>query len=659
MKQIKNILSICLLVLAVQVSNAQNEKPAYESYDWDKNPNYSVSDQEASIVAVKHRIIDEFYFKGRTDLVEYYLEHKVLWLNSDDRIEEYNKIYLPFSSRSQLKVSKARVINANGEIIELDKSKILSAEDEETGQQYKYFALEGIDKGSFIEYFYVIEQYPDYRGKRLTFQTAYPKYDVTFDLYAPENLEFAFKSYNGLPEVKPVEETEGKSHWQMQANSLDGLEQEDVSAYHASKGFLVFKLDKNLYNNTTNISGYGNITQNIYAFYNPELSKKTKSALKDFIAEATKGADSDEASRVRKLEYFIKTNIYVSEANSDELKDLDRVLSEKVANESGLLKLYLAALKEMDVKHELVLTSDRSRIKMDPDFEAENFLTDFLIYFPKTKSYIDPKLVESRFGFPSPTLTDNYGLFIKEIKLGDNVSALGKIKYIEPVGADKTFDTMVIDVSFDPDDPSIANIKLDREMNGYYAMYLQPFIHLAKKEDRDELTESFAKNIIEDIEVKDKQLINGEPELFGIKPFKVVVDFETEALTEKAGNKYLFKLGDVIGPQVQMYQEKKRVLPVEEDFQRSYYRTINVNIPEGYRIANPDDINIKNSYSEGDEEYFSFHSYYKMEGNTMVVTADEHYRKNIVPKDLYEEYRTVINSAADFNKITLVLEPVE
>ena len=130
---------------------------------------------------------------------------------------------------------------------------------------------------------------------------------------------------------------------------------------------------------------------------------------------------------------------------------------------------------------------------------------------------------------------------------------------------------------------------------------------------------------------------------------------ESDAFTQKAGRKYLFKLGELIGEQIQMYQEKERVLPLEEQYQRSYFRTINVEIPEGYVISNPDDINIKNDHIVGGKELFSFHSYYTIEDNILKITADEHYRCNIVTTDIYEAYRTVINSAADFNKITLVL----
>ena len=52
-----------------------------------------------------------------------------------------------------------------------------------------------------------------------------------------------------------------------------------------------------------------------------------------------------------------------------------------------------------------------------------------------------------------------------------------------------------------------------------------------------------------------------------------------------------------------------------------------------------------------------FQKHYSLEGNVLTVTADEHYRETHVAPELFEAYRTVINSAADFNKVTLVLEP--
>ena len=650
---------LIIFVLLLNQLIFSQEKVICEGYNWEEDPSYSVDNAgEDGIIAVKDKYIVEYVYADNDGLSEFYLEHRVLWLNSDEKIEDYNKIYLPHSSSSELIVNKARVITRAGKIIELDDSKILTAEDEETGRQYKYFAFEGIEKGSFIEYFYVEKKKPEYSGNRFWLQSSYNKKRVEFDLYSPSNLVFKFKSYNKLPQVTEDTLIKDKRHWQLHLDQLVGLEDEEQSPYDASRGFLVYKLDSNTKNNVSNIASYRNVTKNLYTYYYAEPSKNTAQALDSFIKEADLDPKADKAVLIRAMEMYIKANVFISEGNNDELKDLASVLNNKVANETGIIKLYVALLRSLDLDHEMVITSNREKLKFDKDFEANVFLTDFLFYFPETKLYLSPTELQSRYGFPPAYLTDNYGLFIKEVSIGEFKSGVGEIKYIDPITAQKTQDRMIIDIDFDKDNIARNKIRLDRSLSGYYAMYIHPYLHLVKEKDKDDLMEGLAKSMNENVEVTHKEIINGDPALFGIEPLQFVIDLESEAFTEKAGNKYLFKVGELIGQQMQMYQEKERVLPLENEFKRSYYRTLKINIPEGYKIANLQDLNMDNSYKMDNVELMSFKSAYELNGNKLTITADEHYRLNFITTDIYEEYRKVINSAADFNKITLVLEPI-
>ncbi|WP_405609573.1 DUF3857 domain-containing protein [Polaribacter sp. Asnod1-A03] len=631
------------------------ENPFFKGYDWAANPNYKIAEETAEdMVALKEKAVTEFYFE-EDDLIEYFLEHKILWLNSDDAIEEYNKIYLPFSSTAELEVNKARVITPEGELIDLDESKILTAADEETGRQYKYFALEGITKGSFIEYLYVVKRQPAYMGKKVYLQDEYNIEKAEFDLFSPENLVFKFKSFNGLPEVKEDTLTRGKLHWKIHLDKVEKLETEYQAPYNASRNFVVYKIDRNKAGNVSDIVSYSKVAQNLYSFYFPEYSKKEVELINDFIKELELSKKADEETIIRKVDAYIKTNLYSQDVYSDDLENLELILTNKVANESGVLKLYIAVLKTLNINPEIVLTSDRNELRFDPEFEANNFLTDFLLYFPDYEKFLSPNASGTRYGFPMPFVTDNYGLFIKEVVVGDYKSAVGKIKYIEPVTVDKTVDIMKITVDFDEDNLTENTVHLDRSFSGYYAMNIQPFMHLIQ--DKDDLVDSFIESITSEAETTNRELINDDSDLFGVKPLKVIADFTTEAFVEKAGRKYLFKLGDIIGEQSQLYQEKVRVLPLEEQFHRSYFRTLTINIPEGYKVTNLEDINIDNSFSKEDKKLFSFKSSYQLEGNKLIVTADEHYAENKIDVAVYEEYRTVINSAADFNKIVLLLEP--
>lgn len=652
MTPLKNL----ILFLFITCNSIAQTAPFYESYNWETNPSYQIIGSDNDMVAIKDKVVTEFYFEDQ-NLTEYYLEHKILWLNSDDRIEEYNKIYLPFSNNASLQVSKARVIKKTGEVIELDESKILSAENEESGRKYNYFALEGIEKGSIVEYYYVVKRRPKYQGARVDIQNDYNKQTVEFDLYAPANLLFTFKSFNLTSTVTKDETSSEKMHWQLAVKDVVGVDKEEQSPYRAALGFVMYKLHQNTYNNSI-ITSYNEVAQNLFAFYYPVYNEEETKLIHKFAKNIKIEEDESEENKARIVDLYIKENIYISENDSENLKKLTNVLDTKTANETGIVKLYVALFQKFNITHEMVLTSNRLKLKFDKEFEATNFLQEFLFYFPASKKYLSPSKFGTRFGFPPPYFMDNYGLFVTGYDIDGKRKAFSEVKYIEGISASSSKDEMFIEVHFNKEDFTKNTISLERKLHGYYAMNIQPFMNLIQPNRKNEvIDESFAQNTDKDAKVLKRELINEDPSLFGVKPFVVKFDISSEYFVEKAGNKYLFKLGDIIGPQMEMYQEKKRILPLEAEFNRSYYRTIKINIPEGYQISNLEDIKIKNSYATKDKELFIFDSYYTLEGNVLTVTADEHYRESIVAPEIFEAYRTVINSAADFNKVTLVLEP--
>ncbi len=658
MKLLQSLLFTLILGLLTSSVFAQKD-PFYQAYDWQTNPikNIDLSQfKEKDVVAIKDKRVNEFYFIEGNSLVEYSLIHKIYWLNSNDKIEEYNKVYLPYSAGSEIVKNKARVISKDGKIIELDDSKILTSKDDETQRTYKFYALEGIEKGSFIEYYYVVKRYPTYTGSRISLQSDFDKQNVEFDLYAPSNLIFDVKSYNGLAQVTKDTLNKDKNHWKLSVDRLEELEQEEQAPYTALVKYLVYKLKKNTVNPSKEIVSYGIASQNIYNSLYPKIDTKIERKINAFIKSIDGVKDEELTNTIRAIENYVKSNVYIGEVKRDDLEDLSSIIDNKVANERGVMKLYTAIFNALGIKHQIVLTSDRREMKFDKNFEAYNYLQEYLIYFPKSKLYMAPTKLESRLGFPPGYLTDNYGLFIKQVTLGGFTSGVGNVKYIKPVNYDKTNYNLVMNVSFDKDDLTVTNLKMDRIMDGYYAVYIQPFMDLAKDEDKDEMFDGIIKSINENLEIIDKKVSNATAKDFGKKPLQIIANLKSEEFVEKAGNKYLFKVGELLGPQQEMYQEKKRILTAENEFERSYDRKIIVDIPQGYEFKNLENIAIDESYKEGDNELFMFKSTYEIKGNQLVIAIKEYYNKNIIDLPIYEAYRTVINSAANFNKVTLIIQ---
>jgi hypothetical protein len=149
---------------------------------------------------------------------------------------------------------------------------------------------------------------------------------------------------------------------------------------------------------------------------------------------------------------------------------------------------------------------------------------------------------------------------------------------------------------------------------------------------------------------------NSSPSDIGVKPFDWDVDITAGSLVETAGNDLIIKIGETIGAQSELYEASKRRLPIQIDVLRSYYRHIVLNIPAGYRITNPEDLNMRVEMATGGQINCIFTSEARIQGGQLIITSTEYYADSSYPVDRYEEFRKVINAAADFNKKTLILQ---
>jgi hypothetical protein len=73
--------------------------------------------------------------------------------------------------------------------------------------------------------------------------------------------------------------------------------------------------------------------------------------------------------------------------------------------------------------------------------------------------------------------------------------------------------------------------------------------------------------------------------------------------------------------------------------------------------VNPETIRIAVEHkSTSGQQTMAFISDYKMEGNKMYITVKEFYGQVNYPASDIDIFKKVINAAADFNKVVLVLE---
>ena len=627
----------------------------YEGYNWTESRRVSTissQDEQEQAIILKDKRGFEYVYNAAGVPECYKLIHKIIRVNSDQALQSFNKVYIPMHDVIEIIELKVRVITQEGKIIALNKANIKEVDNLENAGAYKIFAIEGAEKNCEIEYFYILHSTPTFYSREV-FQSGIITRNVDFELISPINLIFVSKSYNGFPNaLSNIDSTKTeKNYLTVKVNEIPALHKEEFSTYNANKMCINYKLDANVKNKLFRWSDEAqSIYDKVYYWENEKSLKPVDKLLKTIgVANA-----KTEEEKVILIENYIKNNILINDNVDKQGYIVETIISKKVASKFGMLRLMVAAFTKAGIKHQLVITSDRNEEKFDPKFEYLGFLDNYLIYFESLDKYIAPYEFEYRYPFFPHFWSANYGMYINPVATGKKTLAVDIIKFIPASDYKLSFHNHYLEVKFKPDFEGV-NIKYKTTMSGHTVVSLQPYINLLTDEKKKELGESLVKSSAEDGKVYNLEILNYD--MTGntpLKPLEIKADLESNAVVEKAGSKYMFKVGELIGRQSELYQDTKRQQEVENIHNHGYDREINITIPEGYQVTNLSDLNMDVFYEDKGERTMAFTSTYKIEGNVVKISVVEYYKRVIYPLSIFENFRKVINAAADFNKITLV-----
>lgn len=641
-----------LLAMSVLLSYADDP----EKYDWEKErKKYAISTEEekAPAVILKDKRVIEYIFDDEKNLVVYKTLHKIILVNTSEAIDQFNKVYVQIENPKSLVSIKARSINKNGKVTLLDKESFKELQNVENMGAFKIFAVEGLEAGSEIEYIYTIKRSINLFGREY-FQGSNIVKEASLDIISPQHLEFEAKAYNDLPEFQDTI-LNGKRFLSFSVQNIPAAVKEEYATNDANLKRIDFKLAYNHDAGKGRLLTWANASERVFSQTSVFNSAETAKVKKLCKSQKFSSLPSEEA-KIKSVENFIKSNYVLREGNSEDFSLVDKIISNKYANETGLVRLFIAILKELKVDYRLVLTCDRSDSKFDGKFDTWKYLDKFILYFPSSDKYLAPTEHELRYGMVPYYWTHNEGLFIKAVTIGNTETSVAEVKFIPPMPSEKSMDNIYAHINFS-DDMEYVTVNSTRKIGGYNAIHFQPYYQMIDAEKREDLNEELLRFISKDAEISNIKVENVDPNIsLAEAPFIIKGEIKVSSLIEKAGNKYFFKVGDVIGRQSELYSDKKRVSPVENDFNRVYMRQIKVKIPEGYTFKNLDDIKKNVAYEENGEKTMGFISTYKVEGDMLVIDIDEYYNKISFPLSMYEDFRKVINAAADFNKVVLILD---
>jgi hypothetical protein len=647
--------SILLLAYTISFIQAMNSQGIVRE-TWDEKPSLhtieeKLKDESAVILLDKRRVE---YIDENQEVVVYRTLHKIIHILDDKGIESSNRVYLPVSSNSEIVDIKARTILPGGKVVELNKDNIKDLK-EDDNRVYKIFAMEGLEKGCEVEFYYTYKRNMSFISSEVL-QGHFPVKEAKMELIAPERLVFEIKPFN--TDTKPTDTVLNGKRWIIVTEkNIPGAEDEKYSATDANRKRFEYKLSYNKSRSTNDrLFTWDELAQRMYANYTTCTDKEIK-RVNDLVDDMKVKKLSTETEKIVAVENYIKKNFTTREdIRGENAENLEKIIKSKLANHLGIIRLYGAIFRNLNIAHEFVLAADRNIYTIEKNFENWNNCENPVIYFPSQKKYMAPTRIEFRYPWIAPFWGNANALFCKTVTIGGFTTAFGEIRTIPLEDYTQTTINTEADLRMNTTADTLL-INISQIYSGYAAADYKAIFTFSSNEDRKNITKEMIKFGTQSENVLSSEFKNQEfDSYYQNKPFVLSATVKASELIERGGNKIIVKIGDIIGPQVEMYQEKPRQFPMEISFPHVLERKISFTIPDGYTVKNADDIKINHIYQDKGQITMGFTSSYKLEGNVLKITVLEEYRRTNYPLSQFEDFRKVINAAADFNKVVLMLE---
>ncbi|HVW96007.1 MAG TPA: DUF3857 domain-containing protein [Mucilaginibacter sp.] len=650
-------IQILLLVALASAGSLFAQTPAIETESWTEKPSLQKIDtkyskESAVIVLDKRRI--EYTDVSKNEVATYYTLHKIVHINDDRGIEAFNKIYLGIGDDGDAVDVKARTILPGGKIIQLDKNNIKDIQDKD-GNSYKIFAMDGLEKGCDIEYFYTVKRPTNFFGREIV-QTGVPELSTAIQIVCPPRLHFDTKAYN-CDNTATDTVLNNKRFITYTFKETTGVDEEKYAYTDANYKRIEYKLSYNdSQGKDVRLYTWNELAKRIYGIYTDHTEKEGK-AIAELVTKNGWDKQPDEVAKITAVENFIKKNIsYDEDIKTQEGSSVQKILQAKAAGMVGIMRLYSAVFQNIGVNYQFVITCGRDKALIDPQFENWNNCDNPMIYFPAENKFMAPTKPDYRYPWIVPQWGATDGLFCKPMSLGSFSTAIAEVKNIPLEDYSKSLENIDVALQFTG---SLDSLAIDEKLifAGYEATEMRDAFNFANNDQQKDFIREMTKQFTGSGNVAFSEVLNKDfADATANKPLILHTKTVSGEFIERAGNKLLVKIGMAIGPQVEMYQEKPRQQPVNMDFGHVEERMIKLTIPDGYTISNPGDLKISQTFKDGDDQTMGFVSDYELNGNVLSVHIVEEYRKSFYPVGQFDTFRKIINTSSDFNKIVLVLE---
>lgn len=618
----------------------QSYSQEIKSYTWDEKPIFDEipaehKDQPAVVLFDKRWIHTRV---GAYAYATFGMNHFAIKINKAGEINKYNKIKAQDNGYIRdVRDFHARIIKPNGEIKIIPQDKIIETEIDKV----KSIVFEGVEAGDILEYYFIIKENPSAYGVEV-FQKDIP---VLFAEFTHTQEGVKFETYAS----SEFKKSSSKNKTILTATNIPIFKEESNATNIKNLVKLIYMVSTpsmDIYNWNYFLPQY---------LAKPSFQYFKKAQAREFIQKLNIGTESTEEKLI-KIDEYIKTNFDFISRGETAQKITNLNNGKQKLTGGDIFDLYGFTLKELKIPYKVAVGMSRFNGEIDTEKFVVPLSHEFMYYIPETKKFLSPYEKYLSYGYPPYELQGSEGRTYYPALKENYVLSFP----IAP--AEFTVNESQSTVTFS-DDLTMANIEKTLSYTGYDGQLNRNWVkYINENEDDKKLGEYIKERVFGDdfnIKITNYSFENQEFKYnYSNTPYNVIVKAEAqESLTENAGNLVLVNLGKMIGKQGNLYQETDRKWDVDLKYAKTFKHKIVFNIPNRYEVESFKDLEIDKKTGGDETTNCSFKSTVKVEGNQLIVEVFEIYKSINYPKEIYQEYRNVVNASSDFTKASVVLRP--
>lgn len=676
------LLTATALAASAQKKFYMQQHPVWE--EWQTNPYVRPVEPayaaQPAIIVLSDVAVD--YRREGGKLAKHTADHQVVKVLQASGIKRYSTIEVPVAKGAQVAEVRARIVTAKGGIRLIDHKQISVVRNDDGSGKVK-IKVDGLEPNNEIEYLVKQVQLGGYFGLQYMQGeevVAHSRFRISY----PKDLVVETKSYAGFAAMTTTIEGNRKVH-KVEVKDIDALQMEPMTYYNRYRAAIAYKVSyvENTNRGREQLNTYQMLANRMYAD-NYGYTKAELRAVNSFLTELGVKPNGNEVQNVRKIEHGIKTLVkLLPEPVQNEQKNevraagqqsmsvyavgykeaehqLEDVLRTRRASRKAYMRLYAACLSQAGVAHEVGMAWDPAQQVIDAAFESWLGLDYALIYLPKQQKYMSPYSAQLRYPLVPLEVMTGKGVFCSVPKRAPIAGVNYSIRKIATLtAADNRHD---ISAKLTLDKAMNAGLNMVHEWYGYEQVAQRG--QLTQQEEGSVKKYAIGQTGLDGAanEINECAYSNNSPEaVYTGKPLSLYVTASVPGLVTKDKKTYKVRIGALIVKQQTLPGAEGRVLPLDIRYPSSKKHTITLQLPKGYKVLNPNVVNVTADYVNGElDELISFKAGYKLvkdakNGDRMVIEVKERYDQLHYPLYEYDRFAKVYNAASAFSKVELVV----